>query len=161
MKPVRTNTLKRTLLNVLGQSENKQQFLLRKNSINISTRILIVEDNSVNQMVTTMMLKKLGFQKTACVSDGQEAVEAIEQRDVDIILMDIQMDRMDGYTATRLIRKNKLHCSKPWIIALTAGAQLDDSIKAYESGMNDFITKPIQLKELEEAMNKAINEITK
>lgn len=161
MKPVRTNTLKRTLLNVLGQSENKQHFLMKKISINKSTRILIVEDNSVNQMVATMMLKKLGFQKIACVSDGQEAVDAIEQRDVDIILMDIQMDRMDGYTATRLIRKNKQVCDRPWIIALTAGVQLDDSIKAYESGMNDFITKPIQLKELEDAMNKAINELTK
>ena len=160
MKPVRTNTLKRTLLNLLGQSENKQHFLMKKMSTNKSTRILIVEDNSVNQMVATMMLKKLGFHKISCVSDGQEAVDVIGQRDVDIILMDIQMDRMDGYTATRLIRKNKLHSSKPWIIALTAGVQVDDSVKAYESGMNDFITKPIQLKELEDALNKAINEIT-
>ncbi len=161
MKPVRTNTLKRTLLNVLGQSENKQHFLMKKISINKSTRILIVEDNSVNQMVATMMLKKLGFQKIACVSDGQEAVDAIEQRDVDIILMDIQMDRMDGYTATRLIRENKRDNEKPWIIALTAGVQADDSLKAYEAGMNDFITKPIQIKELEDALNKAINELTK
>ena len=160
MKPVRTNTLKRTLLTLLGKSENKQHFLMKKMSTNKSTRILIVEDNSVNQMVATMMLKKLGFHKISCVSDGQEAVDAIKQRDVDIILMDIQMDRMDGYTATRLIRKNKLHSSKPWIIALTAGVQVDDSVKAYESGMNDFITKPIQLKELEDALNKAINEIT-
>jgi PAS domain S-box-containing protein len=160
MKPVRTNTLKRTLLNLLGQSENKQHFLMKKMSTNKSTRILIVEDNSVNQMVATMMLKKLGFHKISCVSDGQEAVDVIGQRDVDIILMDIQMDRMDGYTATRLIRKNKLHSSKPWIIALTAGVQVDDSVKAYESGMNDFITKPIQIKELEDALNKAINEIT-
>lgn len=161
MKPVRTNTLKRTLLNVLGQSENKQHFLIKKIATNKNTRILIVEDNNVNQMVATMMLKKLGFNKITCVSDGQEAVDVMEEREVDIILMDIQMDRMDGYTATRIIRKNKMNNEKPWIIALTAGVQADDSLKAYEAGMNDFITKPIQIKELDDALNKAINEITR
>jgi signal transduction histidine kinase/CheY-like chemotaxis protein len=107
LKPVRTNTLKRTLMNLLGHEENKSTLTHQTIKPNLSTRILVVEDNNVNQMVVTMMLKKLGYQHVGCVADGQEAVDATEQRDVDIILMDIQMDRMDGYTATRLIRQNK------------------------------------------------------
>jgi CheY-like chemotaxis protein len=161
LKPVRTNTLKRTLMNLLGHEENKSTLTHQTIKPNLSTRILVVEDNNVNQMVVTMMLKKLGYQHIGCVADGQEAVDATEQRDVDIILMDIQMDRMDGYTATRLIRQNKNNTHYPWIIALTAGVQLEDSEKAFDAGMNDFITKPVQLKELEEVLHKAENEIGK
>ncbi len=155
MKPVRTNTLKRTLLQLMGHQEHKSathDHLVTQHQ----TRLLVVEDNHVNQMVVTMMLKKLGYQNVSCVADGQEAIEAVRQREPDIILMDIQMDRMDGYTATRIIRLEKNHPSKPWIIALTAGVQAEDSDNAYNAGMNDFITKPVQLKTLAVAMENAL-----
>ena len=102
------------------------------------------------------MLKKLGYQNVSCVADGHEAIHATDHREIDIVLMDIQMDRMDGYTATRMIREKKANQSHPWIIAITAGAQREDSDKAYAAGMNDFITKPIQLQQLESVLNKAM-----
>lgn len=158
LKPVRANTLKRTLLQVLGhqtQHSSSHAHLATQNQ----TRVLVVEDNQVNQMVVTMMLKKLGYQNVSCVADGLEAVEAVRQREPEIILMDVQMDRMDGYTATRIIRQEKNHSSMPWIIALTAGVQTEDSDNAYDAGMNDFITKPVQLKTLTTALEKALAHI--
>lgn len=159
LKPVRTNSLKRCIMQLLGREDHKTH-LASTRVMHKNTRILVVEDNNVNQMVVSMMLKKLGYENLSCVADGQEAVDVVDQREVDIVLMDIQMDRMDGYTATRIIRSKKT-AQKPWIIALTAGVQTEDSDKAFESGMNDFITKPIQLKQLEAALAKAEKEITK
>lgn len=160
IKPVRTNTLKRCIMQLLGREDKKISLSSIQPSEHRNTRILVVEDNSVNQMVVTMMLKKLGYQNISCVADGQEAVDAIDHRELDIILMDIQMDRMDGYTATRIIRSKK-RATNPWIIALTAGVQAEDSDKAYQSGMNDFLTKPVQLKQLEAVLIKAEKEILK
>jgi signal transduction histidine kinase/CheY-like chemotaxis protein len=159
LKPVRTNTLKRTLMHLLGRDNTQHPTQSHPTKTDSVTRILVVEDNNVNQMVVTMMLKKLGYTNVDCVADGQEAVDALQQRDVDIVLMDIQMDRMDGYTATKIIRSQKGFRDRPWIIALTAGVQLEDSEKAFRIGMNDFITKPVQLKQLQDALNRA--EITR
>jgi len=154
MKPVRTNTLKRSILHLLGRNEHKAIHIPDKATTNRETRILVAEDNNVNQMVVTMMLKKLGYENIDCVADGQEAIEAVARHQIDIILMDIQMDKMDGYTATRIIRQQKRQADKPWIIALTAGAQAEDSENAFKAGMNDFITKPIQLKDLEALLKR-------
>ena len=159
LKPVRTNTLKRNLIQLLGKEQQQSGVKQPQTTPRKLTRILVVEDNSVNQMVVTRMLRKLGYDNIGCVADGQEAVDAIQQRDIDIILMDIQMDRMDGYTATRIIRQLKQQSYKPWIIALTAGVQVEDNEKAFEAGMNGFITKPVQLNELEEVLQKAEMEI--
>ncbi len=160
LKPVRTHTLKRSLTQLLGhqqQASIKSTHMAAAN--NKWARLLVVEDNSVNQMVATMMLKKLGYENIGCVADGQEAVDAVQQRNIDIILMDIQMDKMDGYTATKIIRQQKHLPHQPWIIALTAGVQADDNEKAFDAGMNDFITKPVQLKELEAVLQKAEKKI--
>lgn len=155
LKPVRTATLKRALLQAIGQEAATANHSHNRNVKNNVSRILVVEDNRVNQMVITMMLKKLGYQNVSCVADGQEAIYATDHREIDIVLMDIQMDRMDGYTATRMIREKKANQTRPWIIAITAGAQKEDSDKAYAAGMNDFITKPIQLQQLESVLNNA------
>ncbi len=119
--------------------------------------VLVVEDNSVNQMVIGMMLKKLGYRNVSMVSDGEDAVDLCKTMSFDIIFMDIQMERMDGYTASKLIRQQKHNVTKPWIVALTAGAQKEDSDKAFESGMNAFTTKPIQIESLQAVLAHAEN----
>lgn len=122
-----------------------------------STRILVVEDNSVNKMVIIKMLAKLGYSNITAVTDGAEAVEMCRELAIDIILMDIQMRVMDGYTATQKIRAQENVAGQPWIIALTAGVQPADAERAFASGMNAFATKPIQLDELNKALTDAEN----
>jgi PAS domain S-box-containing protein len=157
LKPVRNSTLEKTIRKIIGKTATETLAPIKRveHDITKAARILVVEDNHVNQMVVSMMLKKLGYFSVSMAADGFEAVELSKTLDFDIILMDIQMDRMDGYTATRHIRENKKNLTRPWIIALTAGAQNEDSDKAFESGMNAFTTKPIQLEGLKEVLETA------
>ncbi len=102
-------------------------------------RVLLVEDNELNQQVATMTLSHFGL-KVEVASNGKEAVEILATEAFDIVLMDVQMPIMDGYEASRMIR-NELHLEVP-IIALTANALKGESDKCLSAGMNDFITKP-------------------
>ena len=102
-------------------------------------RVLLVEDNELNQQVATMTLSHFGL-KVEVASNGKEAVEILATEAFDIVLMDVQMPIMDGYEASRTIR-NELHLEVP-IIALTANALKGESDKCLSAGMNDFITKP-------------------
>jgi signal transduction histidine kinase/CheY-like chemotaxis protein len=156
LKPVRNSTLEKTIRKIIGKTATDALAPVKRveHDITKAARILVVEDNHVNQMVS-MMLKKLGYFSVSMAADGVEAVELSRTLDFDIILMDIQMDRMDGYTATRHIRENKKNLTRPWIIALTAGAQSEDSDKAFEVGMNAFTTKPIQLEGLKQVLEAA------
>jgi PAS domain S-box-containing protein len=106
-------------------------------------RILIAEDNLVNQKVIRTMLGRFGYHADI-VSDGAQAVNALHQRMYDVILMDVQMPEMDGVEATRTIRSELPPERQPRIIAMTANA-FDDQRHAYlESGMNDYVSKPVQ-----------------
>lgn len=108
-------------------------------------RILLVEDNQVNQMVAKKMLEKCGY-LVFVASNGEESIQQLELSDFDLILMDCQMPVMDGYEATQTIRKlSHPHKSKIPIIALTANAMKSDEEKCLNAGMNDFLTKPIRL----------------
>ncbi len=163
LKPVRNSILHKTIAQVMGKISTQQiskpkrvEPLTVKN-----TRILIAEDNTVNQMVIAMMLKKLGYHNFASVADGEEAVEQSKAIAFDIIFMDIQMLRMDGYTAAKLIRQQSQDATKPWIIALTAGAQKEDSERAFAAGMNAFTTKPIQLEGLKAVLAHAENSLSR
>jgi CheY-like chemotaxis protein len=120
-----------------------------------NARILVVEDNNVNVMVINKMLAKLGYKNITTVADGSDAVKICQETPIDIILMDIQMRVMDGYTATEKIRAQQNAGGQPWIIALTAGVQQADTDRAFASGMNAFATKPIQLHELHAALIQA------
>lgn len=120
-----------------------------------NARILVVEDNNVNVMVINKMLAKLGYKNITTVADGSDAVKICQETPIDIILMDIQMRVMDGYTATEKIRAQQNTGGQPWIIALTAGVQQADTDRAFASGMNAFATKPIQLHELHAALIQA------
>jgi CheY-like chemotaxis protein len=85
--------------------------------------------------------------------DGEEAIQLFKKEKVDVILMDIQMPKKNGYETTAAIRKLS-HSPSPPIIALTAGVSIEDKDKCIESGMNDYISKPINIIELEIALNK-------
>jgi CheY-like chemotaxis protein len=161
LKPVRNSVLQKTIAQALGK--NTAQKNSRHQTTQVvpikNTRILVVEDNTVNQMVIGMMLKKLGYTNFSSVADGEEAVEQCKTTTFDIIFMDIQMARMDGYTATKLIRQQTQSTTLPWIIALTAGAQKEDSLRAFAAGMNAFTTKPIQIESLKAVLANAENSI--
>ncbi|MFK7921656.1 MAG: response regulator [Bacteroidia bacterium] len=116
--------------------------------------ILLVEDNLVNQKVALRMLNKIGL--TADVAgNGLEALKALENRPYDVLLMDMQMPEMDGITATKRIREIRApHFSQPIIIAMTANAMKGDKERCLESGMDDYMSKPIKLAQLAEILTK-------
>jgi two-component system sensor histidine kinase/response regulator len=105
-------------------------------------RLLLVEDNLVNQMVATAMLQLEGF-VVDVAGNGAEAFEQVKQNDYDAVLMDVQMPVMDGLQATRAIRQLPKGLRLP-IIALTANAMLEDRQMCLDAGMNDYISKPIE-----------------
>ena len=115
---------------------NNQNIQLMNNNVNI----LVAEDNTMNQQLIKHLLKNWGF-KFDLVFNGLQAVEALKKQDYDMVLMDIQMPEMDGHLATSEIR-NKLKSAIP-VIAMTAHAMAGEREKCIKSGMNDYISKPI------------------
>ncbi len=118
----------------------------------LGLRLLIAEDNAVNQRVAMAQLKKLGF-AAECVSTGLEVLEALERIRYDIILMDCQMPEMDGYETTRQVRSGGGH--QPYIIALTSNAMQDDRELCLATGMDGCISKPMRIGDLNAALNEA------
>jgi len=121
-------------------------------------RVLIAEDNVVNQRVSTHLLRKLGAH-VRCVGNGVEALMALRDETYDVVLMDCQMPEMDGYEATRRIREGgqgMMNSAIP-IIALTAHALGSDRDKCIAAGMNDYLSKPIDAARLQAALTGAVN----
>jgi PAS domain S-box-containing protein len=116
-----------------------------------SLRVLLVEDNTVNQRVATLMLKKLGY--TADVAgNGREAVAAVERRDYDIVFMDLQMPEMDGFEAARTICARWPAGKRPRIVAMTANVSASDQADCAEAGMDGFTSKPVQMQHMREVL---------
>ncbi len=107
-------------------------------------RVLVAEDNPINQKIVRIMLQKAGCEVLA-VDDGNMAVEAVQSNPFDLVLMDLHMPQLDGLQATRRIRDLTSRVREVPIIALTASAFSDDRDRCLAAGMNDFITKPIKL----------------
>jgi CheY-like chemotaxis protein len=115
-------------------------------------RILLAEDNAVNQKLALRLLEQMGY-RADVASNGLEAIESVERQRYDVVLMDVQMPEMDGLDATRTIRKLKdLH--QPRIVAMTANAMQGDRELCTAAGMDDYISKPIRVAELIEALDK-------
>jgi CheY-like chemotaxis protein len=115
-------------------------------------RILLAEDNAVNQKVAVRLLEKLGHSPTVA-ENGHKVLAALEKDNFDLILMDVQMPEMDGFEATAVIREvEKITGMHMPIIAMTANAMQGDRERCLEAGMDGYISKPVVLKELFEAL---------
>ena len=165
LKPIRVTELRTAVLSALGgrsrlaPGESSLRPPLDLNGIDPALKVLVAEDNRVNQRVITLQLKALGL-KSDLVENGALAVEAVNKTRYDVVLMDCQMPEMDGLEATRRIRK--LH-TRPdlFIIALTAGAMAEDRERCIEAGMNGYLSKPMKLIELRDMLTKLGVAVTK
>ena len=158
IKPVSQSMLFDTIMEVLGKKSVQQgghEEASEKDLVDVSrirgTRILLVEDNVLNQEVAQELLESAGIYVTIA-NNGLEAVEMVSAG-FDVVLMDIQMPEMDGYEATKTIRTNPLYKELP-IIAMTANAMKTDLNKSLEAGMNDHVSKPIDPSELFKTIKK-------
>jgi signal transduction histidine kinase/ActR/RegA family two-component response regulator len=113
-------------------------------------RVLVAEDNPVNQMVIKAMLQKLGIEATL-VADGGQAVQAVAETPFDLVLMDCQMPVMDGFEATQIIRSRL--GPRPVIVAVTANAMAGDAERCRAAGMDDYVSKPISVRELRRVLS--------
>ncbi len=127
-----------------SRSSNQRSLL----GVQYPLEILLVEDNRVNQIVAVETLKRMGYAPTVA-GDGQQAVEAAAEKAFDLILMDLQMPRKDGFEATREILENCTSTNCPTIVAMTANVTEKDRSECLQAGMSDFIRKPIALAELQ------------
>ncbi len=125
------------------QVEQKKQSILSEDFAKaFPLNILLAEDNLINQKLATRVLNKLGFE-IEIAGNGRQAVDMLNEKAYDVILMDVLMPEMDGLEATRYIRKNSTH--QPIIVAMTANALPEDREECIKAGMNDYISKPINL----------------
>ncbi|MFP6903447.1 MAG: PAS domain S-box protein [Verrucomicrobiia bacterium] len=158
LKPMRRERLHQVLINALtGKTHTPKSVERGDAASHRSLRVLVAEDNPINQRVATLQLNKLGHE-VDLREDGQGVLDT-HLGDFDIILMDCQMPNVDGLEATRQIRQREQANPEQqpiYIIAMTANTQEDDRTACLKSGMDDFISKPVQLKELDRALNKSL-----
>ncbi len=166
-KPIRQSKLFDCLITILHRSESSRRGDVSKKRETVpkipaekqtrNVRILLAEDNKINQKVAIGILGKRGYQVDA-VFNGKEAVEALEKGHYDLVLMDVQMPEMDGLEATKIIRsqKSKVLNHRIPIIAMTAHAMKGDREKCLEAGMDDYVSKPINPDELFTTIEKQL-----
>jgi CheY-like chemotaxis protein len=150
-KPVSQSQLFDTLIQVTGlqfRAHRPRTAVTRPKS----GRILVVEDNLVNQKVAAGMLRKLGYQADA-VGDGEQALAAIGRTDYDLVLMDCQMPVMDGYTAAGEIRARETEGKRLPIVAMTAHALGGEREKCLAAGMDDYLAKPVRIIDLKQTID--------
>jgi PAS domain S-box-containing protein len=159
-KPVRPSQLHDTLMSVFGAGHSEdgalpstepEQHLAERRPM----RILVVEDNAVNQQLVLLMLQKLGY-RADVAGNGVEALEALERQPYDAVLMDVEMPELDGLEATRRIHQRWPREARPHIIAVTANAMQGERELCIQAGMDDYIAKPIRLEELAGALSRVV-----
>lgn len=158
-KPFRQSRLLDTTMQIMheqshSQQDEKSEKPEEASQFSESIKILLVEDNTVNQKVAVSMLKKIGIMNIEMAEDGKEAVSMNQDNTYDLILMDCQMPEMSGYEATGLIRKWEMAQQLPRIpiVAMTANAMVGDREKCLAAGMDDYLSKPIKAEGLREIL---------
>ena len=146
-KPVKAGQLRSAVARALGAHDRDDQAAPRPVP-RTSLRVLLAEDNSVNQKVALLLLERLGH-RVDVVGNGGEALAALRLRDYDVVLMDVQMPVMDGLEATRRIRAELPSERQPRIVAMTANAMVEDREVASAAGMDDYLAKPFRPEALE------------
>jgi CheY-like chemotaxis protein len=159
-KPVRQSQLYDTLVGVLAaQRPARTSAAPARAAIDpgMATRhplrILVAEDNAVNQKLALRILQQMGY-RADLASNGIEAIESVERQTYDVVLMDVQMPEMDGLEASRRITAQWPQDARPRIVAMTANAMAGDREMCLAAGMDDYITKPIRVEQLVEALNR-------
>ena len=159
-KPLRQSTLFDTLMNLLAaEGAHKLEVPKAKPSMDPGMaarhplRILLAEDNVVNQKLAMRLLQQMGY-RADLASNGIEAIECVERQPYDLVLMDVQMPEMDGLEASRRITAKYNPGERPRIVAMTANAMQGDREECLAAGMDDYVTKPIRVDALVEALNQ-------
>jgi CheY-like chemotaxis protein len=162
-KPVRTALLKQTIANALPSApvhvvpapiKEPRPVNLTLDRDLTALRILIAEDNLVNQKVAVHLLKRLGVTNVMVVSNGRIALETVLARSFDVVFLDLQMPEMDGIEAAREICKRLSFGTRPRLVALTANALKGDREMCLEAGMDDYLSKPLRTEELRSAIDR-------
>jgi len=159
-KPVKQSVLYNALIEALAievaapiQTASQEQQFDHTLAERIPIRILLAEDNAVNQKLALRMLDRMGY-RVDVAANGLEVLEALGRQFYDLIFMDVQMPEMDGLEATRAIRVMPSLTRQPRVVAMTANAMQGDREMCLEAGMDDYISKPIQVKELQRAIEE-------
>jgi PAS domain S-box-containing protein len=157
-KPLKPAVFCKTLINTFTRPTGRNEAAREREKTSVEDearplRILVAEDNRVNQRVCLLLLKKLGYSADLTV-DGEEALHAVEKSAYDVVLMDVQMPKMDGLAATREICRRWPEGVRPYIIGVSAHALPEERARALDSGMNDYLAKPIHIDELRYALLK-------
>ncbi len=165
IKPVSASMLFDAIMQAFGEARPEtSRFAQRKDQEAMAleniqgARVLLVEDNEINQQVAQEILEGAGL-VVAIANNGREAVERVQSSEFEAVLMDVQMPVMDGYTATRKIRNLESEIRNVPVIAMTAHAMAGDEDKSLKAGMNDHVTKPIDPDQLFAALQKWIKPV--
>jgi PAS domain S-box-containing protein len=155
-KPVKASQLYNALVQVLAAElhvDTPVEVAVDDTAETSALRILLAEDNAMNQKVALRLLERLGYGADV-VWNGREALEALEQRTYDVVLMDVQMPELDGLGASRQINERWPRDARPRIVAMTANALPEDREACFAAGMDDYVAKPIRSEELAEALRR-------
>jgi CheY-like chemotaxis protein len=159
-KPVKPSQLYDTVVTVLDKKEAEGKPTLPEPELPKTPeacsllRVLLAEDNVVNQRVALRLLERLGY-RVDVARNGIEVLQALERQSYDVVLMDVQMPEMDGLEASRQISNIARPGKKPWIIAMTAKAMEGDREARLAAGMNDYLSKPVQMTTLRNVLERA------
>ncbi len=164
-KPIRNKVLHREIEKIIFPRENEISKLNDTSTSSLSSHskqqalsILLAEDNKVNQKLALIMLQKIGY-KADIANNGLEAIEKLYQYPYDLILMDVQMPELDGILTTKKIRREFPGDKQPYIIALTANALKSDKDRCLEAGMDDYLSKPFKMLDLQIMLEKYNNQV--